>query len=130
MNKVCLIGRLGKDVEIRYASGEIQMAVGRFSLAVKRPHKKDETDWINCVAFNKTAETLSKYFKKGSGIAVSGRIQTGSYKGKDGSTKYSFDVVVEDFDFIDKKSDVPQSRSETDVPYSADNVDDDDDLPF
>lgn len=129
MNKVCLIGRLGKDVEIRYASGENQMAVGRFSLAVKRPHKKDETDWINCIAFNKTAETLSKYFKKGSGIAVSGRIQTGSYKSKDGSTKYSFDVVVEDFDFIDKKSDVPQSRSETDVPYSAESVDDDD-LPF
>jgi len=129
MNKVCLIGRLGKDVEIRYASGENQMAVGRFSLAVKRPHKKDETDWINCVAFGKTAETLSKYFKKGSGIAVSGRIQTGSYKGKDSSTKYSFDVVVEDFDFIDKKSDVPQNQ--TDVPYSADNIDDDDDdLPF
>jgi single-strand DNA-binding protein len=130
MNKVCLIGRLGKDIEIRYAQNESKTAVGRFSLAVKRPHKKDETDWINCVAFGKTAETLSKYFKKGSGIAVSGRIQTGNYKNKDGKTVYTFDVVVEEFYFIDKKSDTPQSDTpQSDTGYTVDTTDDED-LPF
>lgn len=136
MNKVNLIGRLGKDVEIRYAQNESQTAVGRFSLAVARKYsgadKEKQTDWISCVAFGKTAENISKYFKKGSGIGISGRIQTGSYKDKDGNTKYSFDVVVEDFDFIDKKDSTSAKNATTDnadIPYTTEDADDDD-LPF
>lgn len=134
MNKICLTGRLGKDVEMRYTQNENQTAVGRFSLAVARKYSKGEekqTDWFNCVAFGKTAENINKYFKKGSNIGISGRVQTGSYTDKDGKTRYNFDVVVEDFDFIDKK-DATVSKNATvaeSEPYTAEAADDDD-LPF
>ncbi|MBR0370293.1 MAG: single-stranded DNA-binding protein [Methanobrevibacter sp.] len=105
-----MIGRLGQDVELRYASGENQKAVCRFSIAVKNPYKGGEVDWVNCVSFGKIAETLSKYTKKGSAIAIMGRIHTGNYKNKDGKTVYTFDVIVQEFDFIDKKNDSQKSQ--------------------
>ena len=79
MNKVILIGRLTKDPELRFAAGS-GMAIGRFTVAVNRQFKKDETDFINCVAWGKTAETISQYMTKGRQIAVSGSIRTGSWK--------------------------------------------------
>ena len=83
MNKVILIGRLTKDVETRYAG---EMAVSRYSLAVDRKYKKEgepTADFINCVAFGKSGEFAEKYLRKGMKIAVTGRIQTGSYTDKD-----------------------------------------------
>lgn len=99
MNKVILIGRLTKDPELNYTAGT-GTAVCRFSIAVTRPFKKDETDFINCVAFNKTGETIAQYFTKGRPIAITGHIQTGSYDAKDGTKRYTTDVVVESFEFI------------------------------
>ena len=96
MNKVVLLGRLTKDIEIKQAG---TTDVARFTLAVNRPFKKDETDFLNCVAFGKTAETLEKYVKKGHQLAVHGRIQVSNYE-KDGEKRYSTDIVVEGFDFI------------------------------
>lgn len=99
MNKVILIGRLTKDPELNFAAG-IGTAVCRFSLAVARPFKKDETDFINCIAFGKTGETIAQYLTKGRQLAIVGNIRTGSYDAKDGTKRYSTDVVVESFEFI------------------------------
>ena len=99
MNKVVLVGRLTKDPELRYAAGS-DTAVCKFTLAVNRM-KKDEADFINCVAFNKPAELIAQYFVKGRQIAISGSIRTGSYLKDDGAKVYTTDVVVETFDFID-----------------------------
>lgn len=102
INKVILIGRLTKDPDLRFAAGS-GTAVARFNLAVTRPFKKDETDFISCVAFGKTAETITQYFTKGSPIAITGHIQTGSYDAQDGSKRYSTDVLIEAFEFIGGK---------------------------
>ena len=99
MNKVVLIGRLTKDPELRYAAGS-GTAVTRFTIAVNRQFKKDEADFINCVAWNKTAETIAQYFTKGRPIAIVGHIQTGSYDAQDGTKRYTTDVAVESFEFI------------------------------
>lgn len=99
MNKVILIGRLTKDPELRFAAGS-GTAVSRFTVAVNRQFKKDETDFINCVAFGKTGETITQYLTKGRQIAVTGSIRTGSYDAQDGTKRYTTDVAVESFEFI------------------------------
>ncbi|MGG7059860.1 single-stranded DNA-binding protein [Clostridium tertium] len=99
MNKVVLLGRLTRDPDLNFAAGT-GTAVCRFSLAVTRPFKKDETDFINCIAFGKTGETIAQYLTKGRQVAVTGSIRTGSYDAKDGTKRYTTDVVVESFEFI------------------------------
>ena len=99
MNKVILIGRLTKDPELNFAAGS-GTAVTRFSLAVTRPFKKDETDFINCIAFGKTGETIAQYLTKGRQLAVTGSIRTGSYDAKDGTKRSTTDIVVDSFEFI------------------------------
>lgn len=99
MNKVVLMGRLTKDPELRFAAGSGK-GVTRISLAVTRQFKRDEADFINCVAFGKQAETIAQYFQKGSQIAVTGHIQTGSYTTQDGSKRYTTDVLIESFEFV------------------------------
>ena len=104
MNKVILIGRLTKDPEVRYTQDNT--AIARYALAVDRRFKKDgeaQADFINCVAFGKNGEFAEKYLRKGTKIAVTGRIQTGSYKNKDGQTVYTTDIVVEDHEFCESK---------------------------
>ncbi len=107
MNKVILMGRLTRDVEIRYTAGENSMAIARFTLAVDRKYKRDgeaTADFINCVSFGKTAEFADKYFRQGLKIAVTGRIQTGSYTNRDGQKVYTTEVVVEEQEFAESKS--------------------------
>ena len=105
MNKVILIGRLTKDPDVSFIPTNGK-AVVRFSLAVARPYKKDEVDFINCKAFGKTAETIANYIRKGKQIAVVGNLRTGSYEDKDGIKKYITEVWVESFNFIgNNKSD-------------------------
>ena len=87
MNKVNLLGRLTRDPEIRYSQGNDQMAIARYTLAVDRRFKREgeqTADFISCVAFGKAAEFTEKYLKKGTKIAATGRIQTGSYTNRDG----------------------------------------------
>lgn len=110
MNKVVLIGRLTKDPDLRFAAGS-GTAVTRLTLAVNRPFKKDEADFINCIAFGKTGEIIAQYLTKGRQLAISGSIQTGSYEAKDGTRRYTTDVIIDSFDFIDSNSSNGNTRS-------------------
>ena len=99
MNKVLLCGRLSKDPDIR-TSGD--MAIAKFSLAVDRKVKKGEekkADFINCTAFGAQASFVEKYFHKGDGMTIEGKIQTGSYKNKEGHTVYTTDVICDAIEF-------------------------------
>ena len=109
MNKVILMGRLTRDAEIRYSQGESATAIARFSLAVDRRFSRNNgdeqsADFINCVAFGKTAEFLERFGRKGTKFLVEGRIQTGSYTNKDGVRVYTTDVVVEEQEFAESKA--------------------------
>ena len=107
MNKVILMGRLTRDPEVRYSAGENSLAIARFTLAVDRRRNRDgeqSADFISCVAFGKAAEHAEKYYHKGIKIAVTGRIQTGSYTNKDGVKVYTTEVVVEEQEFAESKS--------------------------
>ena len=108
MNKVILMGRLTRDAEVRYSQGENSTAIARFSLAVDRRFRRDgdeqNTDFINCVAFGKTAEFLERFGRKGTKFVLEGRIQTGSYTTKDGQRVYTTDVVTESIEFAESKS--------------------------
>lgn len=115
MNKTILIGRLTRDVEIRYTQGSNPTAVANYSLAVPRKFKYDgepDCDFINCVAFGKSAEFAEKYLHKGTKIAVVGRIQTGSYTNKDGQKVYTTDVVVEEQEFCESRQQKQQQQQE------------------
>lgn len=110
MNKVILMGRLTRDPEVRYSQGERQMAIARYTLAVDRRGRSNASngeqtaDFIQCVAFDRSAEFAEKYFHQGTKIVVTGRIQTGSYTNKDGQRVYTTDVVVEDQEFAESKA--------------------------
>ena len=107
MNKVILMGRLCADPEVRYAQNQNQTAIARYRLAVDRRFHRDgdaTADFISCVAFGKAAEFAEKYLRQGTKIAITGRIQTGSYTNKDGQKVYTTDVIVEDQEFAESKS--------------------------
>ena len=110
MNNIILIGRITKDPELKYTNNG--KGNTRFTLAVSR--NKDEADFINCVAWEKTAENIAEYFKKGSQIAVQGSIRTGSYE-KDGRTVYTTDVWVYKFSFIGNNQNV--KKDDGDFPF-------------
>lgn len=139
MNKVELTGRLTKDPEVRYSNGANgSTAVARYTLAVDRKFKQEgqpTADFINCIAFGKLGEFAEKYLHKGVKIAVVGRIQTGSYKNKDGKTVYTTDIVVEEQEFCESKSSQQSQNNDRPKP-SQDNswmsIPDgvDDGLPF
>lgn len=149
MNLVVLTGRLTRDPELKY--GQSGKAYSRFSLAVDRPFQKGETDFINCVAFGKTAELIGEYLRKGRKAGVTGRLQMGKYE-VNGEKRTSYDVVVDTIEFLESKNAVdsmggyepqdytpsysaPSSNSNTsskpvakpqeEVPYE-----DDDEFPF
>lgn len=106
MNKVILMGRLTRDPEVRYSQGNEPMAIARYTLAVDRRGKSAEeqtADFINCVAFGRAGEFAEKYFRRGIKIAISGRIQTGSYTNKDGVKVYTTEVVIEEQEFAESK---------------------------
>lgn len=106
MNKVILIGRLTKDPEVRYSQGANVTAVARYTLAIDRKFKQEgqqTADFISCIAFGKSGEFAEKYLKKGMKIAVTGRIQTGSYTNNEGQKVYTTDVIVEEHEFVESK---------------------------
>lgn len=108
MNKAILMGRLTRDPEVRYTQGESPSAIARYTLAVDRKFNRNSeentADFISCVAFGKVGEFAEKYFRKGTKIVVTGRIQTGSYTNKDGAKVYTTDVVVEEQEFAESKN--------------------------
>ena len=102
MNKAIIGGRWTKDPEIKYTSGAEPLAIARGTIAVNRRGKDKEADFISVVAFGKTAEHIQKYYKKGMKTNIVGRIQTGSYEGKNGKV-YTTDVVIEEIEFGESK---------------------------
>ena len=108
MNKVILMGRLTRDPEIRYSQGEQSTAVARYTIAVDRRFRRDgdqqTADFINCVAFGRQGEFAEKYFRKGTKVLITGRIQTGSYTNREGQKVYTTDVVVEQQEFAESKA--------------------------
>lgn len=143
MNKVILMGRLTRDPELRYTSGENSMAIARYTLAIDRTIKKQgeqSADFINCVAFSKAAEFAEKYFRQGMRVLVSGRIQTGSYTNKEGQKVYTTEVIVDTQEFADSKGAGDSSyKSSTRSSTSSASIDgfmnipdgvDDEGLPF
>lgn len=117
MNRVCLVGRLTAKPELKYTPSNVPTT--RFSLAVNRTFKNEQggrdADFINILAWRKTAELICNYFDKGSQIGLEGRIQTGSYDDKDGNKRYTTEVVVDQVYFIDSKN---SSNASSDVsPY-------------
>ena len=115
MNKVILIGRLTRDPEVRYSQAAEPIAIARYTLAVDRRFKREgeeqTADFISCVAFGKAGEFAEKYLRQGTKIAVTGRIQTGSYTNKDGNKVYTTEVVIEEQQFAEsKKADESQPQ--------------------
>ena len=149
MNKVVLLGRLTKDPETKTTNNDV--TITRYTLAVNRPWKKDgeqQADFINCLAFNKTAEFANKYFRKGQQVAIVGRIQTRSWEDDNGNRRYATEVVIEEQHFADSKKDsngggwasvgdqqqppaeYKQEKLSGKAFYPIDESVEDDDLPF
>lgn len=137
MNKVMLIGRLTREPEIKATS--TGKTVAAFTLAVNRRKKEDPADFIQCKAFDKTAEVVQKYCQKGKQVCVLGRIQTGSYENKEGRKIYTTDIMVDELELLGSKSDAPAQEAPKAAP--APKADDDgflqveldsldDELPF
>ena len=126
MNVCIFIGRLGKDPEVRFSqSGK---AVANLSLAVTRDYDREQTDWIRCVAFGKTAEVIQTYCKKGDAIGIIGRMQTGSYEDRDGKTVYTTDCMVDRVEFIGNGKKSPQKSNNDDTEPNFSQVEQD--IPF
>lgn len=122
MNKVVLLGRLTAKPELRYTPQNT--AYTRFSVAVNRNFSNSEgkrdADFINVVAWRKQAETISKYFDKGNLIALEGRLQTGSYDDKDGNKRYTVDVALDNFEFVESKAQREASANNSNEPTPYD----------
>ena len=115
MNIVVLMGRLTRDPEVRYSTGENQLAIARYTLAVDRRFRRDgeqTADFISCVAFGRAAEFAEKYLRQGVRITVSGRIQTGSYTNRDGNKVYTTEVVVDNQEFAESKAASDAARAQ------------------
>lgn len=137
MNQIICMGRLTKDVDLKYTSS--QMAVARFNIALDRGKDKDGnskgTDFPSCVAFGKTAENLERFSGKGLRVLINGHIQTGSYE-KDGVKHYTTDIVCDRVEFVDwaNQSDVDRvanaapSADQSDVPHGFAAIDEE--IPF
>lgn len=139
LNSVVIMGRLTRDAEVRYSQGD-NKAIARFTLAVDRDYQREgeerAADFISCVAFGKTAEFISKYFRQGSMLAITGRIQTGSYTNKEGQKVYTTDVIVDKASFTGEKKGDNQNTQAAQASsigdgfmHIPDNLDDDT-LPF
>lgn len=127
MNKVILMGRLTKDPDIRYTQGENSMCIARYTLAVDRRFNRNNegntADFIPCVAFGRTAEFTEKHLKKGTKMAITGRIQTGSYDDRDGKKVYTTEVVIEDQEFAESKASQQGSQQHTKPAKEEDGLD-------
>lgn len=120
LNNVVIVGRLTKDIELKQAG---ETTVANFTLAVDKPRDKDkdhpEANWIDCVAWGKTAEFLAKYFFKGNRVGVTGSLQTRTYENKDGAKVKVTEVLVSTVDFVESKAGAAASRTENATDSSS-----------
>jgi single-strand DNA-binding protein len=132
MNNVCLVGRLTKDVELRYTANT-QTAVGNFTLAVDRRFKKEgqpEADFLPIIAWGKTGEFCSKYFKKGMRVFVTGSIQTRSWDDNEGKKHYATEIIADSVGFADGAKNDGGNTSNTGNSGNFKPAEEEDDLPF
>lgn len=132
MNKVMLVGRISRDIDVRYAQNS-DLAIAAFSVAVDRRIKKENeqnVDFINVKAFGKTAEFVNKYFSKGRRIGISGRLNTGSYTNQQGQKVYYMEVVADEVEFVDNAPQNAEKKEATSENFEniPDNIDEE--LPF
>ncbi|MBE0642918.1 MAG: single-stranded DNA-binding protein [Bacteroidetes bacterium] len=136
LNKVMLIGHLGSDPELRYTEGNVPVAT--FNVATNESYKDqngnlvDRTEWHRCVAWRKLAELFGEYLKKGSKVYLEGKLQTRQWDDKDGNKRYTTEIVISDFTFLDSKGGGGQQNGGggTPVPPPEPAGDKEDDLPF
>lgn len=137
MNKICLTGRLTADPELKTTPDGTKVC--SFSIAVRRPRTKDKTDFINLVAWRNNAEFVTRYFKKGTKIEVSGMLTSRQYKDQNGNNRIVFEVVVDEAEFAESKKEPSGSENQApaynpynvpDAPRFEEITDDDEDLPF
>ena len=136
MNKGILVGRLTRDPEVRYSQDENATAVARYTVAVERRFKRDgepTADFIRCLVFGRSAEFAEQYFRQGMRVSISGRIQTGSYTNKDGVKVYTTEVIVEEQEFAESRTEQERNKAQgADEGDGFMNIQDDIDneLPF
>lgn len=135
MNIICITGNITKDIEVKNTTtGKV---VTTFDVAVKRPMTKDTTDFFTVVVWEQSAEYLGKYAKKGSKVAITGKLTTRKWKDNNGNNRIAFEIVADNVELMDSKNDnaayVPDAYANptfsTDVP-NFEEVDDSSDLPF
>lgn len=125
MNKVTLFGRIANEIKTsEYGKKNDKKTLARFTIAVRRD--VETADFISCVAFGRTAELIEEYFDKGKQILVAGRLQTGSYEDKDGVTRYTTDVIVDQLDFISDGSNDSSKSKKKKKKKQEDDEDEDD----
>lgn len=136
MNKAILVGRLTRDPEVRYSQDENATVVARYTVAVDRRFKRDgepTADFIRCLVFGRSAEFAEQYFRQGMRVSISGRIQTGSYTNKDGVKVYTTEVIVEEQEFAESRTEQERNKAQgADEGDGFMNIQDDIDneLPF
>ncbi len=137
LNKVMLIGHLGSDPELRYTEGNVPVA--SFNVATNESYKDqngnlvDRTEWHRCVAWRKLAELFGEYLKKGSKVYLEGKLQTRSWDDKEGNKRYTTEIVISDFTFLDSKGSGgggQQNSGGSPVPPPEPAAEKEDDLPF
>lgn len=129
-NKVIIGGRLTSDVELKQTQSGISVA--SFAVAVNRKGRDAQTDFIDVVAWRQTAEFISKYFKKGSSICIVGTLQKREWTDNNGQKRYATEVIAEEANFVDSKSDSSSADFDANIPADANmqEIANDDDLPF
>ena len=128
INKIFISGYIGKTPELRYSSNET--AICKFSVAVSSGYGDNKkTNWLNCVAFQKSAEAISKYMYKGSPITIEGHIQTGSYEGRDGTKVYTTDIIIDNWEFAMRDKNQGEREIESQVSKKVDESEGIDDIP-
>lgn len=120
MNKVILVARMAKEPELRSTASGVNVC--RFTVACDRRYVKDgeerQVDFINCIAWRQTGESIAKYFTKGTRIALEGSLQTRSWTDNEGKTRYAMDVVVDQWEFAQSKSEGASVAPVSSAPYS------------
>lgn len=127
MNSVNLAGRMTRDCELKYTQDG--KAIGNFTLAINKRYKKDEANFINCVAFGKTAELIAEYVRKGHLLGVTGSIETSSWE-KDGQKHYKTEVAVDQITFLQSKGEGGASATTKETTTTTAKAEPDEEFPF
>ncbi len=122
MNHFTFYGRISTDIDLKQSKGDEPISIANFNIAVNRKGKSNEADFFRLVAFRKAAEIIHQYFGKGSRICVSGHVQNNNYTDKDGNKRTQTQFIIDDFDFVDTKSESQAPQSQVNAPTAPDSI--------